>query len=86
MGQPQIELLASIVARYDEHEQPVTPEEFASTDSELNSIRACFDDFESKYLLKEIEGGYRPTVTARELLTLDIEDDAVLFLDCDPEE
>jgi len=86
MGQPQIELLAEIVARYDEREQPVEPADFASTQGELRSVRSCFEDFESKYLLKAVGDGYRPTVTARELLELDVDDETVLFLDCDPEE
>lgn len=86
MGQPQIELLASIVDRYDESGNPVEPVEFASTPAQLQSIRDCFEDFESKYLLTVEDGGYRPTVTARELLELDIEDDGLVLLDCEPNE
>lgn len=86
MGQSQIDLLAAIVERYDECEQPVKPVEFARTPTQLQSIRDCFEDFESKYLLAREDGHYRPTVTARELLELDIEDNEVLLLDCEPEE
>jgi len=86
MGHSQIELLAAIVDRYDQSEQPVRPADFARTPTELRSIRDCFEDFESKHLLAREDGDYRPTVTARELLELDIDEDELLFLDCDPEE
>lgn len=86
MGQTQIDLLAAIVDRYDESEQPVRPVEFAKTPTQLQSIRDCFEDFESKYLLTREDGDYRPTVTARELLELNIEEDGLLLLDCEPRE
>jgi len=86
MGQSQIDLLAAIVDRYDECEQPVKPVEFARTPTQLQSIRDCFEDFNSKYLLAREDGGYRPTVTARELLELEIDDEELLLLDCDPKE
>jgi len=38
------------------------------------------------HLLGWRDGDYRPTVTARELLELDIDEDELLFLDCDPAE
>jgi len=86
MGRSQIDLLAAIVDRYDQSGQPVKPEDFARTPTQLRSIRDCFEDFESKYLLAREDGYYRPTVTARELLELDIGGDELLLLDCDPEE
>jgi len=86
MGRSQLDLLAAIVDRYDQSGQPVKPEDFARTPTQLRAIRDCFEDFESKYLLAREDGDYRPTVTTRELLELDIEDDELLLLDCDPEE
>jgi predicted transcriptional regulator len=71
----RIRLLTWLVDRYDTEEQPVTPAEVANR----------FDSLESQCLLATVEGGYRPTVTARELLELDIDDDTFLVLDTGPE-
>jgi predicted transcriptional regulator len=79
-------VLSRLVARYDEREAPVTPAEIATVvDADIATVRECFEDFESKHLLKPADSGYRPTITARELLALDVDDDALLILDAQPE-
>ena len=83
MGQPQIDLLAAIVDRYDQSKEPVNPADFAQSPTQLQSVRECFRDFESKHLLAREAGDYRPTVTARELLELHIDDDVFLVDDAD---
>jgi predicted transcriptional regulator len=82
-----MEILSEAVTAYDARDRPVTPTDVAeATSVDLDAIRATFEEFESKHLLKRVESGYRPTVTARELLELDIDDDALLILDAEPEQ
>lgn len=87
MKPSDIEVLSETVTQYDRRDKPVTPTELAEiVETDVETVRGCFEGFESKHLLKCVEGGYRPTVTARELLELDVADDALLILDTDPEE
>jgi predicted transcriptional regulator len=82
----KIRLLAWLVDRYDATEQPVTPREAADRfDSDIETASDTFDSLESDCLLAAVEGGYRPTITARELLELDIDDDTFLIVDTDPD-
>jgi predicted transcriptional regulator len=84
MDENQLRALSWIVDEYDSRETPVTPADCAAHfESDIDAVRSCFENLESKCLLKQLDGGYRPTVTARELLDLDIDDDAVLILDTD---
>ncbi len=81
----EMQILSRTVTRYETQGEPVTPAGLAAEmEAETEVIRTCFDDFESKYLLKQTEGGYRPTVTAHELLELDIEHDDLVILDTEP--
>ena len=81
-----MEVLAETVSRYDSREAPVTAVDLAAEiDADAETIRTCFEDFESKCLLKPVGDGYRPTVTARELLDLDVDDEMLLILDAEPE-
>jgi predicted transcriptional regulator len=84
----QLEFLSWLVDRYDAAEQPVTPTETADHFGiDVETARACFNEFESNHLLKPVDGeGYRPTVTARELLELDVDDTEFLVLDTCREE
>ena len=87
MTRSQIRVLSETVSRYDARGEPVTPTELAATmGMDTDEVRTCFEDFESKHLLKRVEGGYRPTVTARELLELDVSEETLLILDTEPEE
>ena len=87
MALSRTHLLAETVAKYDRREHPVSPTELAeTTGDERKMIQARFEEFESKRLLTQVEDGYRPTITARELLALDIDDEMLLILDVSPEE
>lgn len=88
MNGNNIQVLSWVVDRYDEDETPVTPAEAASHfGSDIETVRSCFENFERNCLLTTVEAdGYRPTVTARELLELDLDDGTVLILDTDPED
>lgn len=84
----QLQVLAWFVDRYDAAEQPVTPAEAADHFGiDADTARSCFEEFESNHLLQTVDGqGYRPTVTARELLELDFDDTEFLVLDACREE
>jgi predicted transcriptional regulator len=85
MDETQLQALSWIVDQYDAQERPVTPGDVAGHfESDVDAVRSCFANLESKCLLAQLDEGYRPTVTARELLELDIDDDTVLILDTDP--
>jgi predicted transcriptional regulator len=65
-------LLEYVVERYDRDEQPVRPEDAASDlDIETSVAVHCFAAFADCHLIAAEAEGYRPTVTARELLALD---------------
>jgi len=86
MTTSQMELLSVLVSEYDEQNEPLSPAEIAiAVDTESTTVRESFDDFESKHLLTPVDGGYRPTVTARELLALDLDDGAAVILDPRPD-
>jgi predicted transcriptional regulator len=79
----KLQFLSWFVERYDAAEQPVTPIEAADHFGiDVETARTCFDEFESNDLLATVgDRGYRPTVTARELLELDVDDTEFLVLD-----
>jgi len=80
-----MDVLSETVALYDGRGAPVTPPELAEKlDTDDGRIRTCFEDLESKCLLKQVTGGYRPTVTARELLELELSGDLPLVVDPAP--
>jgi predicted transcriptional regulator len=67
-------MLARVVEQYDDHQRPVTAEMLAETiETDRQSIEECLADLESNELLAPAGDGYRPTVTARELLELDLD-------------
>jgi predicted transcriptional regulator len=82
-------LLARIVERYDDGQQPVTAASLADVlDRDESEIRDCLANLTANELLAPVDAGYRPTVTARELLALDIDlENELVVLDFDaPEE
>jgi predicted transcriptional regulator len=87
MSHNQLQILSRVVDRYEADEQPATPAEIANaTGTDIEEIRACFDNLEENCLLTTVDdGGYRPTVTARELLELDIDEESLLILDTCPD-
>lgn len=82
----QMEILSCLVDRYDYREEPVTLDEVAMiVDADITTVRKHFDQFESNYLVKAVGDGYRPTMTARELLDLDFDEDTFFILDPQPQ-
>jgi len=74
-------VLVEIVDQYEESEEPVTARAVAeSQDVSREVLTQSLESLCEFELLKPTERGYRPTVTAKELLALDIElDDAVVL-------
>lgn len=84
MSPPHLDVLGELVRLYDERGAAVTPTELRRTlETDIETIWSCLAFLESNHLVKSVGLGYRPTVTARELLDLDVSVDAVLVLDCD---
>jgi len=81
-------VLEAVVERYDGCEQPVTAAEISVICAiGEDSVRTCFDKLQRNHLIKPVDDdGFRPTVTARELLDLNLDYDELLVLDTDPEE
>jgi hypothetical protein len=90
MNSSPYRLLEFVVRTYDDADRPLTPAD-AATSFDLDRERAadCFRRLAECELLASVEDGYRPTITARELLELNIEDEFVIVdanLDeCDPD-
>ena len=78
-----LKLLAHIVERYGDDERPVTPATLSDVvDADESAIEVCLEELKTNELLAPVDGGYRPTTTARELLELDIDlEDALVILD-----
>ncbi|MFC7074083.1 hypothetical protein ACFQJ7_01980 [Halovenus rubra] len=71
MGHRQ-KLLEYVVAQYDREERLVTPAEAArSLGLDESLVAECLTAFTDCHLVVPENDGYRPTVTARELLALD---------------
>jgi predicted transcriptional regulator len=65
-------LLEYVVERYDRRERPVRPAEAASDiDIDESVATQCLAAFADCHLVVSEGRGYRPTVTARELLALE---------------
>lgn len=76
-------LLAFVAARYDELGRPVTAGEAAARfDVDRGRLRRQLDTLAGCELVVGHEGGYRPTVTGREFLDLNVAGDLVIV---DPE-
>lgn len=79
---PHVQILSWVVDQYDTQAGPVTVEAAATQfGQEIETIQSCFDHLASNHLLTTMGDGYRPTVTARELLALEVDDDSLLVLD-----
>ena len=76
-------LLTFVAARYDEVDRPVTAADAAGRfDVGRESLRRQLDTLAGCELVARQEGGYRPTVTGREFLDLDVAGDLAVV---DPE-
>jgi DNA-binding IclR family transcriptional regulator len=73
------ELVEFVVTTYEELERPLTPADAATRFAvDRATAEDCFDRLVECQLLATVDDGYRPTVTARELLELDIDDEFVI--------
>lgn len=80
--QNALALLADLVAAYDELERPVQATRVAAAgDADPETVRTRLTRLATCELVVAESGGFRPTVTARELLALDLDDDFVI-VDC----
>jgi predicted transcriptional regulator len=72
-------LLEFVVETYDERNDPVLPADIAAQfDISTPEATRQFDRLHDCELVATEEDGYRPTVTARELLELDVDDEFVV--------
>lgn len=84
-------LLEFVVGTYDDLERALTPAD-AATRFGMTREQAveCFGKLVECELLTKADDGYRPTITARELLELDIDDEFVVvdanLEECDPDQ
>jgi predicted transcriptional regulator len=68
-------ILAALVARYDERGSPLSPAVLAdAVDGDPRAVERCLDRLVGCELAAAEPEGYRPTVTGREFLDLDIDD------------
>jgi predicted transcriptional regulator len=75
-------VLETVVTRFDETTKPVTLATVAAAlDLSPATVAPILSDLEGYELLRRTDGGYRPTVTARELLELDVFDEELVVLD-----
>lgn len=82
MSPPRHTVLVEVVDQYEESGEPVTAAAIAeSRGVSRTTLSQSLDSLCDFELLEPTEQGYRPTVTARELLALDIELDDALVLD-----
>lgn len=67
------QLLERTVSEYEDQQRPLTPAEAARRFGlSPNEVAARFERLAKCELLARVDEGYRPTVTARELLELDV--------------
>jgi len=75
-------VLVAVVDQHEDSEEPVPARAVAESQGvPEESVSQSLESLCEFELLEPTERGYRPTVTARELLALDIELDDVLALD-----
>jgi predicted transcriptional regulator len=84
----ELQLLKQMVDRYDAQQRPLTLAELVDcVDAEETTVESCVQNFQSNHLVTRVdERGYRPTVTARELLELGLTEESVLIVDTEPED
>jgi hypothetical protein len=77
-------LLEFVATAYDEHDDPITPATAADEfDTTTAVVAERFERLADCELVRRVEGGYRPTVTGREFLALDLDEGVVVV---DPQE
>lgn len=79
MSRSPYRLLETAVGLYDEGGQPITPADVADRpDAPSDAVDAAFERFVDCELLVPDGVGYAPTITARELLELDLDGDVIV--------
>lgn len=81
-----VNLLTRVVETYDDSGRPVSASDLSGEGSDVAEIETSLRALHTNHLVAPLDGGYRPTTTARELLELDLEDGAFLIVDSDPTE
>jgi predicted transcriptional regulator len=72
-------VLVAVVQRYDNTGEPLSTAAVAArTDGDDDAVAAALERLAASEFLVETATGYRPTVTAREFLALDIEVDDIV--------
>jgi len=76
-------LLDRLVALHEADDEPVTSERLArSLDADRAVVRDHLQSLcECELVTRESPDGYAPTITAHELLALDLDDDALVVVD-----
>lgn len=80
------QLLERLVALHETQQQPVSARALASeVDLQLSVVEDHLNALEECHLVKKPgdNTGYAPTITAHELLALDIDKDGLVVVDCD---
>lgn len=75
------DVFQTVLVEYDDTDGPASVRSVAtSLDEPVSRVRPVLTSLCRCDLLASVEGGYRPTVTAREFIELDLEfDDVVVF-------
>lgn len=75
-------VLVTVVERYDDAGEPLSTATVAArTDGDHSAVVDVLDTLATTEFLVRTPSGYRPTVTAREFLALDVTLDDVVALD-----
>ena len=82
MEETNYRLLERVVEVHDRTDGAVQPAGLASAAGcDVATVRDCLASLEECDLVAPVDGGYRPTVTGRELLALDVDDPTWLVVD-----
>lgn len=80
-------LLRALIAEADQCDGPVGPGRLAErVDPGEPRVREALEFFASNRLATRRDAGYEPTVTARELLAVDLDDEAFMIIDVPDDE
>jgi predicted transcriptional regulator len=75
-------VLRELVEQFETACQPLPPEKLASlVDTHCTEVTAALESLEDLHLVAIVDDGYRPTVTAFELVERDLLDQGLLVID-----
>lgn len=80
---PNLAVLELIVELYDRRGEPLPIEVLSeSLERPDAAMQVVIDHLEACHMVRTVDdSGYRPTITARELLELDLDDDALIVVE-----